>query len=88
MQRSWTEATRTQIQPSNPKQKITNITNSQNTKRTYGQPSEQPFSQKVASQQPKQILINMNTHKVNRHRNSDTKTGNREPQQNKPPWNG
>ena len=25
---------------------------------------------------------NMNTHKVKRHRNSDTKTGNREPQQN------
>ena len=43
MQRSGTEAIRTQIQPSKPKWKITNITNSQNTKRTYGQPSEQLF---------------------------------------------
>ena len=43
MQRSGTEAIRTQIQPSKPKREITNITNSQNTKRTYGQPSEQIF---------------------------------------------
>ena len=34
MQRSGTEAIRTQIQPSKPKRKITNITNSQNTKST------------------------------------------------------
>ena len=40
MQRSGTEAIRTQIQPSKPRREITNITNSQNTKRTYGQPSE------------------------------------------------
>ena len=40
MQRSGTKAIRTQIQPSKPKLEITNITNSQNTKRTYGQPSE------------------------------------------------
>ena len=40
MQRSRTEAIRTQIQPSKPKREITNVTNSQNTKRTYGQPSE------------------------------------------------
>ena len=52
MQRSGTEAFRTQIQPSGPKQEITNITNSQSTKRTYGQPSEQLFIQKVATQQP------------------------------------
>ena len=45
MQRSGTEAIRTQIQPSKPKREITKITNSQNTKRTYGQPS-----QKVATQ--------------------------------------
>ena len=41
MQRSGTEAIRTQIQPSKPKLEITNITNSQNIKRAYGQPSEQ-----------------------------------------------
>ena len=34
---------RTQLQPSKPKRKITNITNSQNTKRTYGQPIGQLF---------------------------------------------
>ena len=38
MQRSGTEAIRTQIQYSKPKREITNITNSQNTKETYGQP--------------------------------------------------
>ena len=40
MQRSGTKAIRTQIQPSKPKQKITKITNSQNTKRTYGKSNE------------------------------------------------
>ena len=44
MQRSGTEAIRTQIQPS--EREITNITNSQNTKRTYGQPSGQLFSKR------------------------------------------
>ena len=39
MQRSGTEAIRTQIQPSQPKRELTKITNSENTKRTYGQPS-------------------------------------------------
>ena len=39
MQRSGTEAIRNQIQPSKPKREITNYTNIQNTKRTYGQPS-------------------------------------------------
>ena len=43
MQRSGTEAIRTQIQPSKRKREITKITNSQNTNRTYGQPSEQLF---------------------------------------------
>ena len=46
MQRSGTEAIRTQIQPSKPKREITKITNSQNTKRIYGQPSEQLFSKR------------------------------------------
>ena len=48
MQRFVTEATRTQIQ----KREITKITNSQNTKRTYGQPSEH-ISQNVATQHSK-----------------------------------
>ena len=43
MQRSVTGAIRTQIQPSKLKREINNNTNSQNTKRTYGQPSEQVF---------------------------------------------
>ena len=43
MQRSGTEAIRTQIKPSKPKREITKIINSQNTKKTYGQPSEQIF---------------------------------------------
>ena len=42
MQILGTEAIRTQIQPSKPKREITKITNSQNTNRTYGLPSEQP----------------------------------------------
>ena len=43
MQRSGTEAIRTQIQLRKPKREIGKITNSQNTKRKYGQPSEQIF---------------------------------------------
>ena len=43
MQRPGTEAIRTQIKPPKPKREITKITNSQNTKRTYSQPSEQLF---------------------------------------------
>ena len=41
MQRKGNGALRTQLQPSKPKREITDITHSQNTKRTYGQPSEQ-----------------------------------------------
>ena len=48
MQRSETEAIRTQIQPSKPKREITNIKNSQNTKRTYDQPSGQLFPQRLS----------------------------------------
>ena len=40
MQRSGTEA---KSSPQIPKREITNITSSQSTKRTYGQPSEQLF---------------------------------------------
>ena len=39
MYRLGTEAIKTQLQPSKPKLEITNITNSQNTKKTYDQPS-------------------------------------------------
>ena len=43
MQRSGTEAIRTQLKPSKPRREVTNITNSRNTKRSYGQPSEYLF---------------------------------------------
>ena len=43
MQRSGTEAIITKIQPSKTKREKTNITNSQNTERTHGQPSDQLF---------------------------------------------
>ena len=76
MQRSGTEAIRPQIQPSKPKQEITNITNSQNTKITSGQPSEQPFLKRRPLSNRNRTKNNMNTHNVN------TNTGNREPQQN------
>ena len=82
MQRSGSEAIRTHIQPSKPKREITNITISQNTKRTYGHPSEQLFPKRWPLSNRNRTKYNMNTHKVKRHRNSDTKTGNREPQQN------
>ena len=47
MQIRGSEAIRTQIQPSKQKKKreINKTTNSQNTKRTYGQPSEQLATQ-------------------------------------------
>ena len=43
MQKSGTEAIRTQSQPSKPRREIKKIINSQNTKRTYGLSSEQLF---------------------------------------------
>ena len=46
MQRPGTEAIKTQIQPSKPKREINKITNRYNTKRIYGQPSEQLFSKR------------------------------------------
>ena len=61
MQRSRTEAIRTQIQPSKPKRKITKITKSQNTKRTYGQPSEQLFPKRWPLSNPNRTKNNMNT---------------------------
>ena len=64
MQRSGTEAIRTQIQPSKPKREIACITNSQNTKRTYGQPSEQLFPKRWPLSNRNRTKNNMNTHKV------------------------
>ena len=73
MQRPGTEAIRIQIQPSKPKRMINKITHSQNTKRTYGQPSEQLFPKRWPISNPNRTKNNMNTRKVKRHRNSDTK---------------
>ena len=70
MQRSGTEAIRIQLQPSKPKREITKITNSQNTKRSYGQPSEQLFPKSWPLSNPNRTKNNMNTRKVKRHRNS------------------
>ena len=50
-------------------------TNRQNTKRTYGQTSEQLFPKRWSLSNPNRTR-NMNTRKVKRHLNSDTKTGN------------
>ena len=64
---------RTQIQPSKPKREITKITNSQNTKITYGQPSEQLFPKRWPLSNPNRTKNRMNTRKVKRHRKTDTK---------------
>ena len=64
MQRSGTKAIRTQIQPSKPKREITNISNSQNTRRTYGQPSEQLFTKRWPLSNRHRTKNDMNTHKV------------------------
>ena len=52
MQRPGSEAIRTQIQPTKPNQEITKITNSQNTKRTNGQPTEQLFPKRWPLSKP------------------------------------
>ena len=88
MQRSGTEAIRNQIQPSKPKREITKITNGQNTKRTYGQPSEQLFPKSWPFSNPNRTKNNMNTRKVKRHRNSDTKNRRQRTTTKLPPWNG
>ena len=41
--------------------------------RTYGQPSEQLFPKRWPLSNRNRTKHNMNTHKVKRHRNSDTK---------------
>ena len=65
MQRPGTEAIRPQIQPSKPKREITRI--------TYGEPSKQHFPKKWPLSNSNRFENNMNTHKLKRHRNSDTK---------------
>ena len=65
MQRTGNETIRTQIQPSKPKREINKITNSQNTKRIYGQPVSSSFLSN-----PKRTKNIIKTHKVKRHRNS------------------
>ena len=65
MQRLGSEAIRTQIQPSKPKREITKNTNSQL--------SEQLFPKWWPLSNPNRTKINMNTRKVKRHQNSDTK---------------
>ena len=73
MQRPETEAIRTQIQPSKPKRGITKNTNSQNTKRTYCHPSKQLFPKRWPLSNPNRSNYNMNTCKVKRQQNSDSK---------------
>ena len=88
MQRSGTETIRTQIQPSKPKREITYITKSQNTKRTYGEPSEQLFPKRWPFSNRNKTKNNMNTRKVKRHGNSDTKNRQQRTTTELPPWNG
>ena len=72
MQRSGTGAIKTQLQPSKPKRVITNITNSQNTKITYGKPSEQLFPKRWTLGNRNRTKINMNTHRAKRHQKQVT----------------
>ena len=88
MHGSRTEANSTQIQPSNQRREITNITNSQDTKRTYGQRSEQLFPKRWPPSNRNRTKNNMNTYKVKRHRNSDTKNRQQRTTTKPPPWNG
>ena len=88
MQRSGTETIRTQIQPSKPKREITNITNVQYRKRTYGQPSEQLFPERWPLSNRNRTKNNMNTRKVKRHRNYDTKNRQQRTTTKLPHWNG
>ena len=90
MQRSGTEAIKTQTQPSKPKREITKNTNSQNTKGTYGQPGEQLFSKRWSLSNPNRTKNNMKTRstKLKRHRNSDTKYRQQGTTSKLPPWNG
>ena len=73
----------------NPALKITKITNSQNTKRTYGQPIWQLFPTLWPLSNPNRTKNDINKHKVKRHRNSDTtKNRQRRTTTELPPLNG
>ena len=67
MQKSGTGAIRTQIQPSKRKREITKITNSQNTKRTYGQPSQQLFPKRWPLSNPNRTKNQRTNGPVNAH---------------------
>ena len=82
------EAIRTQFQPLKTKREITKITNSQNTKRTYGKPSEQLFPKRWPLSNPHRTKNNINPRKVKRHRNSDTKNRQQRTTTKLPPWSG
>ena len=73
LQRPGTEAIRTQNQPSKPKREITKITDSQNTERTHGQPSEQLFPKRLPLSHPNRTTNDLYIHKVKGHRNSQAK---------------
>ena len=70
MQRSGTEAIRTQIKPSKPKREVSKITNSQNTKNMVNRVSS--YFPNVGN--PKPNKNDMNTHKVKRHQNRQQRT--------------
>ena len=72
MQRSGTGAIKTQLQPSKPKRVITNITNSQNTKITYGKPREQLFPKRWPLGNRNRTKLNMNTRRAKRHQKQVT----------------
>ena len=86
MQRSGTEPIRTQTDLKT-KREITNITNSQNTKRKYGQPSEQLFPKRWSVSNRNRTKNNMNTRTVKRNRNSDTKNRQQRTTTELPHWN-
>ena len=87
MQRPGAEAIRTQLQPSKPKREITKITKSQNTKGEYGLPSEQLFPKRWPLSNQNRTKNNMNTRKVKRNRNSDSKNRQQRTTTKLPPWN-
>ena len=63
------------------------FTNGQNTKRTYGQPSELLFPKRWPLSDRNRTKNNINTRKVKRHRNSDTKNRQQRRTTKLPPWN-
>ena len=62
--------------------------NSQNTKRTSGQPSDQLFPKRWSLSNQNRTKNNINTHKANRHQNSDTENRQQRTTTQLQPWNG